>query len=124
MKPLNEIIRTRKDLQAYCQEMKSMPGFAMTMKMKSMNDILKENYGIENETLNTYKKKKKKGFQVIKGSKAYTLWSSPIDSRSKELKEKEEKLKKEGYAIEENLQYYICKLFSSKQVHKIKKSEG
>ena len=119
MKLLNESIRTRKDLASYCKIIKAMPGSSIAIENEGgMNALLKNknNYNIANLECHTFKEWKNLGFSILKGSRAYTLWSAPKEIKIKNDDDKV--INKKDKEDEHEMMYFICKLFTSKQVKK------
>ena len=86
------------------------------------NKLMKFIYNPKNNLeFRSFKKWKEQGFTVRKGQKAFLLWGQPLenDKNSKDKDKKNEELNEE----EGSKFFPVAYVFSSDQVHKIKKKE-
>ena len=77
---------------------------------KSINELIIKNvYNSENNRIfRTFKEWSKSGYNIIKGSKGYLIWSRPA---SKLLEEQGKK-----HDVEDSSKFYVSYIFSSEQV--------
>ena len=108
MKKLNNVdIRTKLDLANVSKLIKAA---GLDLDFGSVNNALINLYGLEGKELRTFKQWANDGYQIARGSKAYTIWSKKRSSK-KESEEKSEEGQEFSF-------FGLAKLFSQVQVIK------
>jgi len=117
-----KMLKKREYLRGLSQTAETMAEGTDQEETTVNNKLMKFIYNPKNNLeFRSFKKWKEQGFTVRKGQKAFLLWGQPLenDKNSKDKDKKNEELNEE----EGSKFFPVAYVFSSDQVHKIKKKE-